>query len=221
MNSYAFLGGAFDPIHLGHIAMLKQLARRINFSKLSFLPYNISPTAKQPVAATSQRLTMAQLAVAVLNKQEDSDEHNIYLQDMDAKRAAPAYTYNSLADLRDIYGDKCHISFIMGDDCYATLNSWHKWDELCDLANLLVINRNNPQLHQQVLDHEQQRQVLDLSSKKDAFLQQPSGCIGKLTLPPVAISSSAIRRSLNRKEDVSGSVMPEVVEYIKQNNLYA
>lgn len=218
MTSYAFLGGAFDPIHIGHTKTLTEIAHRISFTKLSILPYNISPTSKLPVVDTAKRFAMTQLAVKSL---EVMGEKSIDIQDIDIKRNTPAYTYDSLAELRGIYGDACHISFIIGDDCYATLNSWHRWDELCDLANLLVITRDNTRPTQQVMDHEKQRQVINLPDDKEDFLQQKSGYIGKLELPPIAISSSAIRDSLNKNEDVSKFVMPEVIDYIKQNNLYA
>lgn len=220
MTSYAFLGGAFDPIHLGHMSILTEVANRINFAKISILPYNISPTNKTLVATTAKRLTMARLALTSMNNQ---GLPKLGIEEVDTQSDSPAYTYDSLANLRDIYGAKCHISFIMGDDCYATLNSWHRWDELCGLANLLIINRDNKHLHPAVLDHERHCTLMDLSnsSAQAEFLAQSCGCIGKLELPPVQISSSVIRHRLSIDEDVSDYLMPSVIDYIKKNNLYA
>ncbi len=222
MTSYAFLGGSFDPIHLGHMTVLAEIQKKIDFTRLSFLPYNISPTNKTPIAPPTKRLAMVRLAISSFRSSMNAAQ-SLDIEEVDIQRDTPAYTYSSLRDLRRLYGEECHISFIMGDDCYATLDSWHRWDELCDFTNLLIINRDDAKPHEEVINHERQRIVLDLSSpteKKD-FLKHSRGCIAKLSLTPVKISSSSIRHSLANKEDVSDFIMPPVINYIKKHNLYA
>ncbi|MCH9664988.1 MAG: nicotinate (nicotinamide) nucleotide adenylyltransferase [Gammaproteobacteria bacterium] len=232
MKSYAFFGGAFDPIHLGHLKSLVEIQKRIGFTKIFVLPYNISPTGKTPVATADQRLAMASTAIDSLISSNDADERSslyssLGIEKLDLQRVAPAYTYNSLQELRRFYddeqGEECHISFIMGDDCYASLHLWHKWDALCEIANLLVINRDNISPAPQVLAHENMRLIMDLadSTMRESFLRQSKGCIAKLELPLVKVSSSKVRNLLAANEDLSGLVMPTVINYINKNKLYA
>ncbi len=236
MKSYAFFGGAFDPIHLGHLKSLVEIQKRIGFTKIFILPYNISPTGKTPVATADQRLAMASTALDSLTDSSDTssdavENSSLYsslgIEKLDLQRVAPAYTYNSLQELRRFYddtpGEECHISFIMGDDCYANLHLWHKWDALCEIANLLVINRDNISPAPQVLAHENMRLIMDLadSTMRESFLRQSKGCIAKLELPLVQVSSSKVRNLLEANEDLSGLVMPTVINYINKNKLYA
>ena len=147
-------------------------------------------------------------------------------------KTSPAYTYDTLMKLRSKYGDRNHFSFIIGDDCYANLDTWKNWRSILELANLVVINRLDKELSERVKDEEKMRILIEINyadsltgkergkKKVNDFLAYPQGAILKLTAPLHPISSSGIRAKLKIGEDISSLAPPEVLAYISRNNLY-
>ena len=253
MKSFAFLGGAFDPIHIGHLRILIALNEIFNYTKLFIMPYAVSPTAKSPLADVPSRLAMVELALKGYNNfaLETVEASNIVEGDpmQDSTNEATAnYTINTLIQLRQLYGNDCHFSFIVGDDVYASLDEWHQWQSLFNLTNILVINRYNTSpstavvsnekgkiIHEQIdatklsnpiksskhsQDINQINQADDTLNPYDGFISRSNGSIIKVKLPVLDISSSDIRAKLAAGEDISFLVTPQVFEYIKINQLY-
>ena len=131
-----FWGGAFDPIHIGHMRVLIEVSELFPFEKVFFMPYAHSPVGKEAYATAEDRQEMIEIALKELHSPK------IGLEECDLKREGPAYTCNTLAGLREKYGGECHLSLISGNDVYASLPSWKNWRSLFANANILVINRN-------------------------------------------------------------------------------
>lgn len=220
MKAYAFLGGGFDPVHTGHLRSLLELQERLGYQQLFLVPYQLAPTAKTPQARIEQRLAMLDLALAPYD--------NLAIEPLDADNTTAAYTYDSLLQLRAKYGEECHLSWIIGDDCYAELDKWHRWDELLDLTNIIVTTRQQQEPNQAVVALEQEISAknrlftLETAEKAplEAFLGLSRGAIMKLAIPALDIASSQIRAKIARGADVSLLLSPAVLDYIKQHKLY-
>ena len=258
MKSFAFLGGAFDPIHIGHLRILIALNEIFNYTKLFIMPYAVSPTAKASIADVPSRLAMAELALKGYNNFALEKIEAAYANrgdimqgdtiDANTKEVTANYTVDTLTQLRQLHGNDCHFSFIVGDDVYASLDEWHQWQSLFNLTNILVINRHDTSPSAAVISNEkgkiiskqidatklsnpnnsskysqdinQVHQVNDMLNPCDEFISCPNGGIIKVKLPVLDISSSDIRAKLAAGEDTSFLVPPQVFEYIKINQLY-
>ena len=148
------------------------------------------PWQKSCVASPDQRLEMARLGVA--------DIEGIEISDIDILRGGPTYTVDTLADIA-LGHPHADVSFVIGSDAAAGLPSWHRADELRTGAAFIVVTRPGtrpPQLDVEGYD------------------------LNLLHIPPVDVSSSAIRERVSKGLALTGLVPTPVAEYIMAQGLY-
>lgn len=132
-----WLGGSFDPVHVGHVAMLQHVYQRLRQAaphapiKASFLPTAGSPLKHSPTA-NAHRLVMLELAL--------TQAPHLHLDDHEIHQPPPVYTIDTLTAFAKRYPDDVRI-FVLGGDSAASLHHWRRGDELLDWANLWVIAR--------------------------------------------------------------------------------
>jgi nicotinate-nucleotide adenylyltransferase len=134
----ALLGGSYDPVHLGHVALGLHFAELLDADELRVIPAG-SPWQKGAIQATpQQRAEMAQLAF------EDARlpaNLKVVIDRQEIERAAPTYTIDTLRQLRGVFGPQASIAFLMGADQLRRLDTWHDWRQLFDYAHILVAAR--------------------------------------------------------------------------------
>lgn len=210
MYHIAIFGGTFDPIHNGHLQTSLAIQSYFQFDTYLFLPCKI-PTIKAPTLANSQqRIKMIELAI------------NVYpgfkLDLREIERDSPSYMVETLQSFREEFQD-ASITLIMGYDAFISLPSWHQWEKLITLANLLVINRDEFILHsmpiiiQKFLEQHQ-------STEKSELLNNKSGVVLRFDAGHYDISSTMIRKEIKQKKDVRSKIPIKVYQYIKDEGLY-
>jgi len=130
----AIIGGTFDPIHIGHLQVISEVAKR--FEKVIVIPTG-NPWLKDhtPIASGEQRVAMAQIAVNSLNLDE-----KVQVSAIEVKRPGPSYAIDTVNELSKIYPD-CQFTLVLGSDAASNLNKWHRSEELQKLVDLLVVKR--------------------------------------------------------------------------------
>ena len=200
------LGGTFDPVHFGHLQTAEQVYRQLHLERVIFVPAANPPHRTLPVASIEHRIRMLQLALPMYAGFE--------LDDREQRLGGISYTVRTLESFRDELGDH-PLGLIMGADAFAGLETWHRWQEILDLAHLLVMNR--PGTSVSVLSEwAQARKCDDIETLENSA----GGGIYFLSIKPVAISATEIRMALQRSESVTGKLPEPVIEYIETNNLY-
>jgi len=135
----AVLGGSFDPPHLGHHWVVKQiLEKRKDIEKILLIPVN-KHQWKDVLASEEDRLDMLSEFV----------QPSIELSDIEIKRPGISYTEDTLRELKKKYSK---IFWIVGSDILNEYKKWDKKDEILNLATLLVFPRD-PYLLPEVLPH--------------------------------------------------------------------
>ena len=191
----AILGGTFNPIHSGHIAMADYVCDHMGFDKVCFLP-NGQPPHKdnQDILSKQHRLKMTELAVA--------DDDRFYVSDYEIKKDIYCYTIDTAKYFNNL--DDNEYYFIIGADSLMALNKWKNPEELKKICSFVVFGREgNP----------------DADSEIDHLISE--GCrIEKADMPFVNISSTDIRNMIRDNKNIDGIVPPKVAEYIIKNELY-
>ena len=123
-------GGAFDPVHKGHIAIALSALKKYNFDKLLFMVSKEPPHKSNHTASFIHRINMVQLAISGLG-----DKFGV--TDIEAKLKDLSYTYNSLSALREIYAND-NIYFLVGSDIFASIEKWYNYKKLFDLAYFII-----------------------------------------------------------------------------------
>ncbi|WP_434632213.1 nicotinate-nucleotide adenylyltransferase [Chromobacterium sp. CV08] len=203
-------GGTFDPIHHAHLRMARAFAAELALDEVRLIPAGQPYHRDQgPAASAAQRLEMARLAVA--------GDAALTVDAREVLRDRPAYTVDTLGELRAELGASAELWFLVGGDALAGLASWKDWRRLFALANLAVALRpgfDPAALPPAVRQEWRARQVSDFSNRT------ASGTIRPLALPPLDLSATRLRALLAAGEPVDGLIAPAVLAYIRRQRLY-
>lgn len=194
------VGGTFDPVHDGHMLPVLRLSQEADFFRIHYVLCARPPHRPPPRASVSHRFNMLQLALEPYPLLEADDQ--------EISRPGPSYTVPTLINLRRKYGDRS-LCLILGLDAFLGLQTWHRWQEVQTLANLLVLARPGWE-PESGPEHVDPAVLGDCSSGRVVFW---SGV-------EVPCSSTAIRQRLGAGRDVSRWVQPRVLQYIYDNKLY-
>ncbi|WP_119394412.1 nicotinate (nicotinamide) nucleotide adenylyltransferase [Salinibius halmophilus] len=200
MVARIFYGGTFDPPHIGHEALLDALHQAAPQAVISVVPAAIPVHKAAASASVEQRLAM----LAILQ----SSRPWLQIDDREVKAKQACYTVDTLQQLRTQY--ECDsLNFVMGGDSFANLHTWGRWQQLLELANILVVPR--PGWHWPTNLPQSSLPQCTLASA----LAQPNGSVVNLpwSMPDVASSQFRNQRAWHWVSDAIG-------QYIKANELY-
>jgi len=207
------LGGAFDPVHFGHLRPALEMQQVLGVAELRLIPTGRPPHREVARAAAEHRVAMLELAVNGLPGWS--------IDRRELERDGPSYMVDTLEALRAELGTECPLVLLLGLDAFAGLNTWHRWQRLLELAHIAVGHRPGVGLEQ--LSREPQL-ARELSQRLvEAPVQLHSRSAGMIYLHPVTqleISSTAIREMLARDADPRYLLPDNVRDYIHTHHLY-
>lgn len=211
MRNLVIYGGSFDPVHYGHIQTALAVQRTFAFERFVFLPCKLHALKKQAHATDAERLDMLRLATRLYP--------NLGVDDREIRRAGWSYTYDTLQTYRHELGTAVPITLLIGWDVFLQLPLWHRWEELFDLANLLIIARPHAPketIKPALLVHLHQREIAD----KKQFLQHTCGALFRLNAGHYPVSSQALRQAIRDGQYQQLQDLPDVARYIQTHRLY-
>ena len=203
------LGGTFDPIHLGHLRSAVEVREYLALDELRLIPNATPPHRDIPGASAPQRLEMVRLATAT--------DDSLLVDDCELQRDRPSYTVETLESLRTELGDNASLFLIVGWDAFSGLPGWHRWEDLLQLASLVVLQRpeQDQELPEVLKDLLAARSVGDPST-----MQATHGEILCLAQTPLAISATHIRSLIQAGRSPRFLLPDSVLGYIETNGLY-
>jgi nicotinate-nucleotide adenylyltransferase len=189
-------GGTFDPIHVGHLILAEQCREACGLDMLWFVVAGAPPHKPGDRTAASHRLEMVRIAIA--------GHESFAVSEIETQRPGPHYSVETLEAVRREQPD-AELFFLIGADSLADLPGWREPERIASLATIVVVNR--PGLDQ-----------VDLASLPD-FGPGSHPLVG-VTIPPIGISSSDLRRRLVEGRSIRYMVPRGVEAYIKAEGLY-
>jgi nicotinate-nucleotide adenylyltransferase len=199
----AVLGGSFDPVHNGHVALGRHFAQALQVDELRVIPAG-SPWQKDGLAASAgQRAAMVQLAFA-------SVPFPLVVDRQEIARSTATYTIDTLRALRATFGA----------DQLQRLNTWRDWPQLFDYAHFCVAARPGYTLDGAGLPAEVAAAFAQRLGSLDKIRNTPHGLTYLAPDFAVDISATEIRAAIQRGASASALIPPVVLDYIEQHNLY-
>ena len=188
-------GGTFDPIHLGHLEVAEDCARKLDLDPVLMVPSNLPPHRAQPRASAQDRMAMVQLAVIGYQRLRASD--------LEVRRGGVSYTVDTIRALRQEY-PAAEITLLLGWDAVEEFAGWRDTAEVTRLARIAVFNRaGSPAPDRTILD--------ELGLPPDTAV---------LEVASPAVSATSVRRMLAEARPGAAVLPPAVEEYIRENGLY-
>lgn len=208
------LGGTFDPIHFGHLRMAEELRMRLGLSKVHFIPSARPPHRDRTHTTAEARAAMVELAIA--------GNPGFFLDTRELQRHGPSYTYDTLSELRAEIGLNTPLALLLGSDAFFGLPNWHRWQELTELAHIVVAGRPGTQLQAELLPEALRTLWQEKRTEQPRDLQ--SSAAGRIlwqTVTALDISSSELRAALQQGLSTRYLLPENVGTYIASHHLYA
>lgn len=189
------MGGSFDPVHAGHVALAESALQYLQLDEIRWVPVGQAWQKSRDLAPAEHRVNMVKLAAA--------HEPRFVVDPIEVNRAGPSYTLDTVRALQEQAGSTaCDWFLILGLDQYRNLPTWHGWRELLGRVQLAVACRD-----------------------ADALPELKLGRAIALPMPPLSVSSTTIRQQILAGADpktlVPTMVSDAVARYIAQHQLYA
>ncbi|WP_187351786.1 nicotinate (nicotinamide) nucleotide adenylyltransferase [Candidatus Methylopumilus rimovensis] len=216
MKLIGVLGGAFDPIHYGHIKLAKAWQDVATLSKVLFIPSGLAPH-KNIVLENKHRVEMLNLA---LNPYTNffTDDREIKKNQSDLK---PSYTIETLQSLIIEKKEDQAFCFLMGSDAFLKLESWHLWNELFNYCHILIIERReSPIIVDQLTSALKKEWSERLTQNIEDLRGSSFGLIMTKKFEYIDISSSQIRDAIYSNKNLTNLLPAAVADYINLHGLY-
>jgi nicotinate-nucleotide adenylyltransferase len=208
----ALLGGSFDPVHRGHLALATTFTGLLRADALRVIPAR--PWQKSSLHATdAQRIAMLQLAFA-------DSQVPVVIDTQELERDGATYTVDTLRALRAELGDAVSLVFLIGADQLQRLDTWRDWHALFELANLGVAARPGFSLADAALPPAVVQELALRRASPEQLRATPCGLVNVAPSLAVDVSATEIRSALCQGNNANAFLPLVVLDYIQQHHLY-
>lgn len=188
-------GGAFDPPHAAHLALVHSALTQLQLDELRVIPTGHAWHKSRPLSPAKHRLAMAQLAFG--------NVAGVRVDERELQRRGPSYTIDTLREIRLQWPD-AELFVFLGEDQARALPTWRDWQQILQLATICVADRG------------------DWKRNKPRFVAPKlyEARFEHLKMPPLPISATDLRARIASHQS-PGSLLPEsVARYIAIHHLY-
>ena len=194
-------GGTFNPIHLGHLHILREFILRLGLDKAILIPTHVPPHKQSfDLASGEDRVAMCGLAAAEITAAP------VEVSTIELERAGKSYTAETLRELKR-QNPEDEFYLLMGEDMFLTIHHWYQPETIFSLATVCGTPRSEDGLQK--------------LCEQRKFLEETYGARCRVEdIPYFPASSTEVRELAQRGESLSALVSVAVEDYIKTHGLY-
>jgi nicotinate-nucleotide adenylyltransferase len=194
------LGGTFDPIHNGHLALARYARDIMGMDEIWFMPNGNPPHKSTDSIETDTKHRLAMLQNAI------NDDTGFVIQSYEIKRKEINYSYLTMEHFNEIYAGY-EFFFIIGADSLFAIESWKCPERLMKACTILAACRDD------MNQDDTKKQIDYLNTKYNANIRL-------MTMNAIDVSSTDIRSRIKDQLTIDQLVPKKVAEYIAENHLY-
>ena len=192
-------GGTFDPPHTGHKKYVDELSERLSLDRLIVIPTATPPHKERKVSSAEDRMNMLRLLFR--------SSEGVEVSDLEISRGGRSYTYETVTLLHGMYPDD-ELIFLVGSDMLLSFHTWRNPDIILSHVKICAVTRDDD------IDES------SLSEYINEYFPRQTDRFIVCGFDPVEISSTEIRDAIRNGESVEGLLDRQVIEYIKEKELY-
>lgn len=190
-------GGSFNPVHNGHIHLAVSAVNELKLDRLYLVPSGISPhRSSAEYASGDDRLEMLKLACMVSEKLD--------VCDYEIRKDRKSYTIYTVEEFRRRFPND-ELFLLVGSDMLMIFETWNQFEDILKETVLVVVSRKSGD-------------IAELEKKAESLRKY--GSIIVCRAEPLEISSTEIRKKIEKNENLSCYLDKNVVQYITSNKLY-
>lgn len=200
MRQVGLFGGSFNPIHLGHLHLVESVYQALELDAVILMPTGEAPhKSSAEYAPAADRLAMCRLAAEKYPW--------ITVSDYEMRKSGKSYTVDTLREFCAAQPDTAW-TLLIGSDMLLSFETWRCWEEILKTARICAVSREEDDLS-----------ALRAAAEK-LRCAVPEAKIRVLSVRAFPVSSTQIRRNLQKHADCSCLLPENVVQYIEAHELY-
>ena len=203
------LGGTFDPVHVGHLRLAIEVRERLAMDEVRLLPAPRPRLRDTPRVDAGTRERLLRAAVRGVD--------GLSVDARELAMTGPTRTVETLRALRTEVGSR-PLCWILGADAVRRLDRWHAWEQLTELAHLVIARRPGARLPRRGAVAELIARLRDDDAR--SLVGRPAGVIHVCDVPGMDVSATGVRERLARGQSVDFLVPEEVRHMLLNEGLY-
>lgn len=193
-------GGAFNPVHKGHVHLAREAVLQLKLRKLIVIPTYESPHKTIKLAPFDDRAEMCRIAFEGISEGFNV-KCDVEVSDIERRMGGVSYTINTLRELKREF-PKEQFYLLIGGDMLFTFREWYKHESILKECRVCALARGGDSLSE----------MMEFAAEMGHVKVLPSDIVD--------ISSTEIRENIAKSEDISGLVPAGVAGYISEHGLY-
>jgi nicotinate-nucleotide adenylyltransferase len=208
-------GGTFNPLHNGHIGIVKYVQKRFNLQKIYLIPSALPP--HKPginLASAKDRFDMVNESL--------KNEDGLFVSDIEIKREGPSFTIDTIKEFKVNYGFKTNFCLLMGSDAFLDITTWEKKNQIFKTIPIIVMLRGDWKNYSPIISFidENISKGYKFNELSKYFSHEYKKKIYICKVPKIDISSTKIRNNIKNNESITDLVPSHVEEIILKKELY-
>jgi nicotinate-nucleotide adenylyltransferase len=191
-------GGAFDPPHIAHHALVQAAITQLNLNQLLVFPTGQAWHKARQLSLATHRLAMAQYAFA--------DLPDVRVDARETQRPGATYTIDTLMQVQAEHPG-AELFLLMGSDQFQAFSSWHRWQDIAKIATICIAAR-----------------AISASAQSQNSMRNAAQTTCKMQgidMPAMDISATELRERVRQGLRYDHLVNTDVARYIAQYHLYS
>ena len=221
MKRIGLFGGTFNPVHMGHVQVIREVKEKFGLDKIFLIPSAFPPHKEtEGIIDGLDRIEMIRLAF--------SDDPDFVVSDVELKRSGFSYTIDTVRHFKSIFPENTKLYFIVGLDAFLEVDTWKSYKDLFLLIPFIVMSRaatgqRDTALQWKHLGSYIKSKISDEyrhSASRSCYIHDVKQPVFLFEITPVEISSTEIRERIRKGRTIKSLVPEPVEDLIKAKGLY-
>ncbi|MCK5542854.1 MAG: nicotinate (nicotinamide) nucleotide adenylyltransferase [Desulfobacterales bacterium] len=215
-------GGTFNPLHNGHIEIIKYVTEKFALDKVFFIPCATPPhKGQQNLAPAKDRFDMVDKSLKAF-----SNLNKFSASDIELKRKGPSFTIDTIKEINKKSGGNNQCFLIIGSDAFSYIQTWKSFKEIFNEICVIIMLRKQETGQKELIGKIKSYIKDNISSKyqlnttKDTFSHREKKDIFIAHVPKINISSTMIRKLIKQGDSIKNLAPSVVAKQIHDKGLY-